>query len=71
MADHICGFICKNPECEKTNKIDDTFQFPAELEDRYPCMHCEWINELDSDVQFNRSSRVLTMLKINSSHPAS
>ncbi len=71
MSDHFCGYICKNPDCERKNKIDDTFQFPAELETSYPCDHCGWINELDNDIKFNRSSRILTMLKINSAHPHS
>ncbi len=69
MSDHICGFICKNPECERKSKIDDTFQFPAELEDRYPCQHCGWINELESGIKLNRSSRVLSMLEIKSACP--
>ncbi|GJL77819.1 MAG: hypothetical protein NPINA01_08080 [Nitrospinaceae bacterium] len=69
MSDHICGFTCKNPDCEGNNKIDDTFQFPAELDDNYPCQHCGWINALDSGIKFNRSSRVLSMLKIRSAHP--
>ena len=71
MPDHICGFICKNPDCERNNKIDDTFQFPAELENSYPCVHCGWINELDNEIRFNRNSRVKTMLKINGAHPPS
>jgi len=71
MSDHICGFICKNPDCERDNGIDDTFQFPAELENSYPCVHCEWINELDNEIRFNGSSRVRKMLKINSAHPPS
>jgi len=70
MSEHFCGFICKNPACEKNNKIDDTFQFPAELEERYPCLHCGWINELESDIKFNRSARVLTLLKIKSAQPS-
>ncbi|VAX27470.1 hypothetical protein MNBD_NITROSPINAE05-841 [hydrothermal vent metagenome] len=69
MSDHHCGFICKNSECERKNKIDDTFQFPAELDNAYPCSHCGWVNELESDVRFNRSSRVLMLLKINSARP--
>ncbi len=71
MSDHICGFICKNPECEHNNKIDDTFQFPAELEDGYPCVQCGWTNQLDKDIRFNRNSRVKTMLKINAACPPS
>jgi len=50
VSDHICGFICKNPECERNNKIDDTFQFPAELEDSYLCVDCGWKNELDNEI---------------------
>lgn len=71
MSDHICGFICKNPECERNNKIDDTFQFPAELENRYLCVQCGWLNELDNDIRFNRSSRIKTMLKIKAACPPS
>ena len=69
MSDHNCGFICKNQGCERNNKIDDTFQFPAELETSYPCLHCGWTNELEKDIKFNRNSRVLTMLKINAAYP--